>query len=507
MPVFLLLAAIFPVSNTIALVNILILVMILSVTWIYLAPGMKTHVFSKLAWSDIPFALKLWLGYLLIFPLMAIDPGAAWSSLWREWLFAISTGLLGWFVCVIYGPRSVSVFTLALVNSLPSLIHLLLCICAAKGWLNTDFYNYPSLYSAVLALLSAARSGAGAPMPWHEIFSGFRGVEPMHGNIGYPACQAIILYWVCAYANIRRGAIRANLIPIIGMALCFLSIFIAQSRGALIFGMLIILLATLFVFVQQMWIRSRLSVHGKDSRNFRYFFLAAIVFVGVACSAVVTQIQHDLRWRSMVDKIEIGFSVDDPIDALCNGISPQVENDVRLRYAASGKAYVDDILTGLRVQDGGRVLLLRAGLHLVSSQPLGLDGSRNSFKKILEARCGHTPVLSFAHSHNGWIDLALSLGWIGAILFMLTFFTMIKFGLTNFQRDPDDVWALSLLVIGFFWFFRGFADAVYREHFLKMQWLLMMYLYGQVRLKTNAGLNANGINGLNGADSASKNTV
>ena len=56
--------------------------------------------------------------------------------------------------------------------------------------------------------------------------------------------------------------------------------------------------------------------------------------------------------------------------------------------------------------------------------PRGLDDSRHAYTKLIANKCGHEPVLQYAHSHNSWVDLALALGWLGMLAFesMMVYF-------------------------------------------------------------------------------------
>jgi hypothetical protein len=44
-----------------------------------------------------------------------------------------------------------------------------------------------------------------------------------------------------------------------------------------------------------------------------------------------------------------------------------------------------------------------------------------------------------------------------------------------------------LFLITVFWISRGFADAVYREHYLQMQGFLIAYLMGRLTLSQETG--------------------
>jgi len=184
----------------------------------------------------------------------------------------------------------------------------------------------------------------------------------------------------------------------------------------------------------------------------------------------------------MVDKLYVGFTQENPLQLLCEGLSRDQEKQIRNTFSQHSIEYVDDLINGLKGQDGGRILLMRAGFDLVLTQPLGLDGSRSSYKKLIENKCSHRPELEFANSHQSWIDLALGLGWLGAGLFAWLLIYLARIGWRYFYRARAELsaWGLALFLLAIFWFIRGFADSLYREHYLQMQAMVMGCIYGRL---------------------------
>jgi hypothetical protein len=73
--------------------------------------------------------------------------------------------------------------------------------------------------------------------------------------------------------------------------------------------------------------------------------------------------------------------------------------------------------------------------------------------------------------------MSMAIGWMGVILFALIFiqFFLTAIGRSDNAGGSDIYMALGLLSV--FWFVRGFFDSLYREHYLEMQALLMIYIY------------------------------
>lgn len=184
----------------------------------------------------------------------------------------------------------------------------------------------------------------------------------------------------------------------------------------------------------------------------------------------------------MMDKVQLGLFLEKPLDILCEGLPSEVELQIRSGLAGQSPAYVDDVLEGLKGQDGGRLLLMRAGLDLMLDNPNGLDGSRQSYQKLMERKCGHTPRLHFAHSHQSWIDLSLALGWVGVLLFAGVMFYFMRQGWHSMENSNFVAFGTALFLLSAFWITRGMVDSVYREHYLQMQAVLLAYAYWRIQL-------------------------
>jgi hypothetical protein len=354
------------------------------------------------------------------------------------------------------------------------LLHLFLWVLAWLGLLTPTFYADPSL----LTLWESTREifGPGSTftvkvqaLPW-----GFRGIEPMHGNIGYAASQTIALSCACLcmawHKQDRKTMVYAALLTIA----CFASVVIATSRGAVYFGLLIMAASFfLYFFVR----RPKKDGVDASSHGSQKSFLVLVVLVFVCLTAWVVDIaRKDIRWYSMLDKVEVGLSIQDPIRTLCNGLSAQDVTSIRQHYAERDSAYVQELIAGLEGQDGGRILLMRAGAQLVLEYPRGLDGSRQSYQKLIEKKCEHPPQLAFAHAHQAWINLSLALGWVGALLFASVLITFAVKGWRGTKTKNAWPWGMALMVLALFWIFRGMADAVYQEHYLQAFFLLYLFM-------------------------------
>lgn len=169
----------------------------------------------------------------------------------------------------------------------------------------------------------------------------------------------------------------------------------------------------------------------------------------------------------MVDKVALGAFNENPARLLCDGPSVAYEASLRQRFAYNPE-YAETVIRGLKMQDGGRILLMRVGFQMALDNWRGLDGSRQSFKKLIVEKCGHVPVLKFAHTHQGWIDLTLALGWAGLVLFVAVMVFFLRKGWQSLGHPEVLHWSFALFLLSAFWMARGFTDSVYSEHNLEM---------------------------------------
>ena len=474
---FLFLFAIFPVSNTIALRNVLLVALICAMLLVAIFNS-KYYVYPLLSsLKKMPRPIVLWVGFLLLFPLWAHDSSSAWHNLGGQWLEALLAGFVGYAAFHLLGRKGPGLLALGFASAAPLLLHLLLCIAALQGMLNEQFYADPTIAKLWDSLLHPETYHANTHWTMQALMTGFRGIEPMHGNLGYPACQSICLFCASFAQAMRNRNAKYQAASLIGIALCILSILIAQSRGAILYAFLVMMLGFALnkarfgspVAVQNSLQKSNVGLRGSA---------LGLVAVLLLLSVTFQYVKHDSRWFSMADSVEAAFAIENPTKVLCDGLDVSIKDGVRRRLEGRDPKYVQAVIDGLN-SDGGRILVLRAGFQLMLDNPVGLDGSRQSYRRLILEECGHEPAMPFAHSHNSWIDLTLALGWVGLFSFAFLMVFFLYSGIIGMRSDANRHWAMAMLLISTFWILRGFADSVYREHYLQMQFMLLMYLFGR----------------------------
>lgn len=424
--------AVLPMAGTIALRNVALFALIVLLSW---------HFYRhkpSINWEAIRWATPLfvWAAYLCIFPLFAEPRADAWSSFWVIWyrgLIALAVGAAA--ALVLYDEcQRVRVFQLGLITTVPILIHL-----GLVGW----------------------RFIETSTIPWN-----YWGRESHHADLGYAAGHAVVFLSVALLTSETKR--RFGSIALIVASI--LSVTVAQSRGGVGFSLIGLALVLAAHFLA--------SGGGRRPRLLLGFFgvlVLATVVLGFAAKS-------DARWVRMMDRLSAGFH-GDALQIECEG-TQQVEAELTAKYGAGGRT--NDLIASIQSGDGARTVLLRAGLTLAFEHPWGLDGSRQAFQKRLQEYCP-SPAIQMAHTHNGWLDTVLALGWIGAVLYAWMLIHFLRLGIAGLKSGGAvSEWALVLVAITLFWILRGFADSVYRDHQLEMQGFVLAYAAVSLKLSKRA---------------------
>jgi len=407
--------AVLPMADTIALRNVALLALLITLGWQF--PKIRAEY-------RLGLPILLWAAYLMLFPLIADDHHVALRSLEGQWGRGILAMLAGAGTALVLRNRTVgSAFHLGLVGSFTLLIFL-------------SLFAWKTLQTGAI--------------PW-----GYWGRESHHADLGYAAGQTVVLLCAAMIAGHKRYRVWALLLT----ACALIAPALAYSRAGLAFAILGSLLVFLIVVLTQAGATRRYVLAG----------MAALLLVGVAVMGLAVKV--DPRWQDMTAKFSAGF-LGDPIRIECEGTA-SIEAEILERYGPPERA--QRVIAGVRDGDGARVVLLRAGLELAYRHPWGLDGSRQSFQKLLRQECA-VPVLNMAHAHNGWIDTALAIGWAGVLLYLWVLLYFCVQGFKHLREETElNEWALVLIALSIFWMLRAWTDSVFRDHMFEMQGFVLAY--------------------------------
>jgi hypothetical protein len=413
--------AVLPMSETIALRNVSLLLVLLILVWQFFK--------SK---SVPPFALVviLWAVYLVLFPLIATDSAVAWKSLGEQW----GMGLL------------------AMVAGAGVASRL-----ASTRWGGSFYLGALSCITIVVYLgFIGARAWDTSAVPW-----GYWGRETHHADLGYAACQAVLLLMASVVTNKKSPKFAASILIIA----CLVGTALARSRAGLAFAVFAGVMVLLTAALSRTAIKKTPIFLGLGG-----LLLTSAMVLGVAA-------KNDSRWTYMESNIVAGW-LGDALELQCEGTA-SVEAQVKAMYGAGDLS--ERAISSVKDGDGSRVVLFRAGTQLALEHPWGLDGSRQAYKKRLRLLCPE-PATYMAHAHNGWVDTALAIGWLGVLLYLWVFIHYIRTGYKALHASTQlNEWAIVLVTLSVFWMVRAFTDSVFRDHMFEMQGFVLSYAYFALR--------------------------
>lgn len=417
--------AVLPMADTIALRNVVLLALLGCLIWEF--PKIR----PEFKWG-VP--VLLWIAYLFFFPLIADDHLIAWQSFLGQWGRGLLAMLAGAGVAIAFTQKNRGgIFYLGLLSGISILVNL--ALFAWKGWTTKS-------------------------IPW-----GYWGRETHHADLGYAAGHTVILL----AAAIAAGNKKVRSLAIAVVIAAILSTALARSRAGLAFAVL----GGVLVFAA-----AYLGGPSTQARRYVLFGLAGLLLAGAGVVGVA--VKDDSRWRTMASELAAGF-YGDAIQLQCKGTA-SIEPQIMDKYGESGPRVIASVQYG----DGSRMVALRVGLALALKHPWGSDGSRQAFQKLLRQECP-TPAISMAHTHNGWLDTVLAVGWIGAALYLAVLLYFFKQGWSHLRREKRlNEWALVLVSLSVFWVLRGFTDSVFRDHMLEMQGFVLAFAAVTLRLQIHS---------------------
>lgn len=409
--------AVLPMSETIALRNVALFLLLLILSWQFV----KDKTFPHFALPVILFGV-----YLIAFPLISRDAPVAWKSLGEQWGVGLLAMVAGAGVASrLASTRWGSSFYLGLVSCVTIVVYL--------GFVLVHAWQTSSI-------------------PW-----GYWGRETHHADLGYAACQGVLLLIASLVAN-KKSPKYAIWILVFA---CFLATAFARSRAGLAFSVFAGVLVLVTAALSSTTVRKAPIFLG----------LAGVLSAGAMVLGVAAK--NDPRWTYMKSNIVAGW-LGDALQLQCEGTA-SVEAQITSMYSTGDLA--QRAISSVKDGDGSRVVLLRAGTELALENPWGLDGSRQAYKKLLRLHCPQ-PDSYMAHAHNGWVDTALAIGWLGVLLYFWVFLHYLRTGYRalHASEQPNE-WAIVLVTLSIFWMVRAFTDSVFRDHMFDMQCFVLSYAY------------------------------
>lgn len=396
------------------------LALILLITIFYLKPNWKE--LGKFLWLPV-----IWAVYLIIYTFVLDDNfQIAIKGFRSEWLKSILFIIMGFGAGLILS-KSKNQARLFLAFGLASL--------------------FPILTHIALFIHKAVTT--------QTIPLGYWGLHEHHADLGYTALQAItfLSIFIVFFAHNTFYRILSGL----AITLSILSPVLARSRAGVIFTVFALLLTVILslksLTIKQLQIAKKIVA------------ISILLILGLSFGLSST-IDAD-RWNGITTRLLIGFQ-GNPIDVNCfgtQGIEEKLKgNGVEINQKM--RAAIDSVAVG----DGSRTMTARAGIELIKEFPMGMSGSKDAYAAAIRTKCIE-PKISMDHTHNGWIDTALSIGIPGVLIYaaLMMMFIVFSFKLIKDKNQHVRAWAIALLSLSILWTLRAIFDSVQRDQMLEIQ--------------------------------------
>lgn len=130
----------------------------------------------------------------------------------------------------------------------------------------------------------------------------------------------------------------------------------------------------------------------------------------IAITLVYPHLQKNESWRTLIADTRVGF---------------QLEEYPYWRYAGEKGYPNNEYGTSVSATNYERAAWLKAGVKLVLEHPLGYGLVEDSFKRMVKFKWPDAST-NLSHSHSGWIDLVLGLGFPGLLCILGSIFFSIR---------------------------------------------------------------------------------
>ena len=192
--------------------------------------------------------------------------------------------------------------------------------------------------------------------------------------------------------------------------------------------------------------------------------LLSIVFIS---GYIVTAYKIDPRWKNVAETIPIAWDIDHDIRWLN-------QNTLNLPLTSNGEMV------------GPSLYYSTAWTHeawnLLMTHPWGTEISFNTFARLVQEKHGKTA--NTGHSHNGWLDLGLNLGFPGLVLWTAFLSLIAYIGWSAWRRHNDSL-GLALLLLVILFASRGTVDSIFQDHMIEQFMLAAGLLLGTITLSKN----------------------
>jgi O-antigen ligase len=272
-------------------------------------------------------------------------------------------------------------------------------------------------------------------------FSDFGGISNHRANVTYTTAIALAMLIADSAARARgdRGFLRIDARwAVSAYVLLLASTILATTRN----GLVVFALMSVLGFVL---VASEMRPGAARAGWIALFACGAIAFVGS-----VMGLKHEPRWSNFLATAPVAWDTDR---------NPQwlkgEHNETDLPSTAAGKPVEPSAYY--------RIAYMKEGLRLLAQHPWGTRVGRDAFRLAIRDKYGRGGM---SHAHNGFLDVGVSLGIPGVLLWIAFLGSFVAFVVrTPEAAGPGLRGALLLLILGFA--MRTMLDATLRDHIIQ----------------------------------------
>ena len=272
-------------------------------------------------------------------------------------------------------------------------------------------------------------------------FADFGGISNHRANVTYTSAIALAMLIADTAARARghAGFLRINAPWAVAAFLLLLaSTVLATTRN----GLVVFALMSVLGFVL---VASEMRAGVSRTAWIALFACAVIAFAGS-----IVGLKHEPRWSNFFATAPVAWDTDEHPQWLKGE-----HNETDLPLTASGKPVEPSAYY--------RISYLKEALRLIKEHPWGTRVGRDAFRLAVVDKYGRGGM---SHAHNGFLDLGVSLGIPGVLLWLAFLGSFVVFVVrTPDAAGPGLRGALLLVILGFA--LRTMLDATVRDHIVQ----------------------------------------
>lgn len=420
--IFALLLFVLNIPGTIALRNILavVLLIILGLKTFQSEISIKT-AFKDKNFKNVVFILISLTIYILVHSVFLADElGWSLSQFRTQWIYPMLYFMMGFFLGF-----------LTLSNKYYR-TETLLNVLFFSLFLHIMYVDFFALYD----LLTSGR-----------LISRYGGLteSPILANYITNIINSIVIVELIYRFRTKKRVIRVNMTWLI---IIFLFGIFSSIVEGMRFGVISLFFMSLTGFI--------FFVIDNNKFNMKVKLFVSLAIVTLCSIPLLYNIAHDARWLSLVETVPIA-----------------IDTETHDLWKGGDHSEIPKLSNGELVSKSNylRIAWIAKGIEYISNDIFGIGYGRNVFGHAIEKYEGGNEIRGY-HSHSSIIDFTIGLGVFGLLIWLLLVFQLIISSAKQFISSGNYFSLLTVFIVSGF-FLRSFLDSNMRDHMFKQFFLLL----------------------------------